>query len=84
MIDGTLYMQLPSGRLLGYPQSRLEYDSRRRKQVVFKDNASGQWRDEWPMAASYRKRRQRDMPRPVDRRDVADRCRRNPNRHAHS
>jgi DNA polymerase len=46
MIDTTLYMQLPSGRLLAYPQARLEYDNRRRKQVVFKDNASGGWRDD--------------------------------------
>ena len=46
MIDTTLYMQLPSGRLLAYPQARLECNSRRRKQVVFRDNASGMWRDD--------------------------------------
>jgi DNA polymerase len=41
-----LYLQLPSGRLIAYPYPRLEYDNRRRKRVVFKDNASGGWRDD--------------------------------------
>jgi DNA polymerase len=46
-IDNFLYMQVPSGRLIAYPCPRLEYDSRRRKRIVFKDNASGGWRDDY-------------------------------------
>jgi DNA polymerase len=45
-IGDFLYMQLPSGRLIAYPYPRLEHDNRRRKRVVFKDNASGAWRDD--------------------------------------
>jgi hypothetical protein len=43
---GTLYLTLPSGRRLAYPETRLEpgkfYDT---KQIVFKDNARGGWSD---------------------------------------
>jgi DNA polymerase len=45
-IGDFLYMQLPSGRLISYPYPRLERDSRRRKRIVFKDNAGGAWRDD--------------------------------------
>jgi DNA polymerase len=44
MRTGTLYLRLPSGRELAYPEARVEpgqYDD----QIVFKDNARGKWRD---------------------------------------
>jgi DNA polymerase bacteriophage-type len=45
-LEDFLYLELPSGRLIAYPHPRLEYDDRRRKRVVFKDNAGGGWRDD--------------------------------------
>ena len=45
MRDGNLYLKLPSGREIVYPQARIEpgaYDSDR---IVFKDSALGKWRD---------------------------------------
>ena len=44
--NGTLYITLPSGRRLAYPQARLvpgEFDGT--TQIVFKDNARGGWND---------------------------------------
>jgi CHC2-type zinc finger protein/Toprim domain-containing protein len=44
--DGTLYLTLPSGRRLAYPQARLEpgkFEGTR--QISYKDNASGGWSD---------------------------------------
>ena len=41
---GNLYLRLPSGRELVYPEARLEpgmYEA----EIVFKDNAPGKWRD---------------------------------------
>jgi DNA polymerase len=43
-LEDFLYLELPSGRLITYPHPRLEYDDRRRKRVVFMDNAGGGWR----------------------------------------
>jgi DNA polymerase len=45
-IGDFLYMQLPSSRLIAYPYPRLDYDNRRRKRIVFKDNSAGAWRDD--------------------------------------
>jgi hypothetical protein len=43
--DGKfLWMRLPSGRQLAYPEAYLK-DTDREKVVVFKDNASGRWAD---------------------------------------
>jgi DNA polymerase len=44
--NGTLYLTLPSGRRLAYPEARLvpgEFDGT--TQIVFKDNARGGWTD---------------------------------------
>ena len=44
--DGTLYVTLPSGRRLSYPEARLvpgEFDGT--TQIIFKDNARGGWSD---------------------------------------
>jgi DNA polymerase len=44
MRDGYLYLYLPSGRAIVYPEARVEagqYDD----QIVFKDNAKGKWAD---------------------------------------
>ena len=44
--DGTLYLTLPSGRRLSYPQARLvprEFDGT--TQILFKDNTRGGWND---------------------------------------
>jgi DNA polymerase len=44
--DGTLYVTLPSGRRLSYPEARLvpgEFDGT--TQILFKDNARGGWSD---------------------------------------
>jgi DNA polymerase len=44
--DGNLYLSLPSGRCLSYPQAKLvpgKFEGRR--QVQFRDNASGRWAD---------------------------------------
>ena len=46
MIDGNLFLTLPSGRRLAYPEPRIEpgkYPDT--TQLVFKDNAKGGWRD---------------------------------------
>jgi hypothetical protein len=43
--NGTLYLTLPSGRRLAYPAARLvprEFDT---TEIVFKDNARGDWTD---------------------------------------
>jgi DNA polymerase len=44
MRAGTLYLRLPSGRELAYPEARIEggqYDD----QILYKDNARGKWQD---------------------------------------
>jgi Toprim domain-containing protein/CHC2-type zinc finger protein len=46
MEDGTLYMTLPSGRRLAYPEARLvpgKFEGTR--EICFKDNAGGRWVD---------------------------------------
>lgn len=44
--DGNLYLTLPSGRRLAYPQARLEPGKfAGTTQLVFKDNARGGWTD---------------------------------------
>jgi hypothetical protein len=44
--DGTLYLTLPSGRRLAYPEARLEPGKfPGTQQIVFKDNARGGWSD---------------------------------------
>jgi DNA polymerase len=43
--DGTLYLTLPSGRRLAYPEARLGPGKFDRPQVYFKDNAKGGWTD---------------------------------------
>jgi DNA polymerase bacteriophage-type len=42
-IERTLYLRLPSGRLLAYPDARIERNRDGRKGVVFQDNANGNW-----------------------------------------
>jgi hypothetical protein len=42
--DGTLYLTLPSGRRLAYPEARIEAGEHG-PQIVFKDNAQGRWKD---------------------------------------
>jgi DNA polymerase bacteriophage-type len=45
MRNGNLYLKLPSGREIVYPEARVEpgpYDS---DQIIFKDSALGKWRD---------------------------------------
>jgi DNA polymerase bacteriophage-type len=42
-IEGALYLRLPSGRLLAYPDARIERNRDGRKRVVFMDNANGNW-----------------------------------------
>jgi hypothetical protein len=46
IIDGTLYLILPSGRRLAYPQAHLEPGKFEGSvQIVYKDNARGGWTD---------------------------------------
>jgi DNA polymerase len=45
MRAGNLYLRLPSGREIAYPEARIgvgRYDS---DEIIFKDNTKGQWRD---------------------------------------
>ena len=42
--DGTLYLTLPSGRRLAYPEARIDAGEHG-PQIVFKDNAQGRWKD---------------------------------------
>src|SRR5262249_43389247 len=44
VLDDALYLTLPSGRRLAYPETRLE-PGRYATQIVFKDNARGGWSD---------------------------------------
>jgi hypothetical protein len=44
MEDGTLFMRLPSGRRLAYPEARLA-PGKYGDEVEFKDNAQGKWVD---------------------------------------
>jgi len=44
VLDGALYLTLPSGRRLAYPQARLE-PGQYTTQIVFNDNARGGWSD---------------------------------------
>jgi DNA polymerase bacteriophage-type len=44
MRDGYLYMRLPSGREIAYPEARIELTPRD-DAIVFKDNEKGKWRD---------------------------------------
>jgi DNA polymerase len=54
VMGDCLYMQLPSGRLLSYPKPYLkELTKRRKKAVVFKDNAQGGWRDDTAYGGQY-------------------------------
>ena len=46
VIDGTLYLTLPSGRRLAYPQAHLEPGEFDQPQIVFKDNAKGGFNDQ--------------------------------------
>ena len=41
--DGTLYLTLPSGRRLAYPEAHLEPGKFGAPQIVYKDNARGGW-----------------------------------------
>jgi DNA polymerase bacteriophage-type len=43
LIEGALYLRLPSGRLLAFPDARIEHNRDGRKRVVFMDNANGNW-----------------------------------------
>jgi len=47
MIDGTLYLTLPSGRRIAYPEARLgpgKFEGS--SQIIYKDNARGDWKDD--------------------------------------
>jgi hypothetical protein len=44
MRDGNLYLRLPSGRELTYPEARLELEHDT-PQIIYKDNARGAWAD---------------------------------------
>jgi DNA polymerase len=43
IVDGTLYLTLPSGRKLVYPKARLEPGRFDTTQIVFQDNGRGGW-----------------------------------------
>jgi hypothetical protein len=45
MRAGALYLRLPSGRELAYPEAHLETGQYDEYQIVSKDNALGKWRD---------------------------------------
>ena len=57
VIGGVLYLTLPSGRRLAYPQARLVRGKFGTVQIVFKDNARGGWSDQPRLA--WRLRRER-------------------------
>ena len=40
-----LFLKLPSGRKIAYPQPRIEIEDEREQVVVFADNAAGQFKD---------------------------------------
>jgi DNA polymerase len=44
MRNGYLYLRLPSGREIAYPEARIE-TGQRDHQIVYKDNEKGKWRD---------------------------------------
>ena len=44
-VNGTLYLTLPSGRRLAYPEAHLEPGKFDTPQICFKDNARGGWTD---------------------------------------
>jgi hypothetical protein len=45
VVDSMLYLTLPSGRRLAYPEARLEPGKFGKDEIVFKDNARGGWTD---------------------------------------
>ena len=45
-VSGTLYLTLPSGRRLAYPEARLEPGKYDTPQIVYKDNGRGGWTDQ--------------------------------------
>jgi DNA polymerase len=45
VVDSTLYLTLPSGRRLAYPEAHLEPGKFGKDEIVFKDNARGGWTD---------------------------------------
>ncbi len=48
-----LWLTLPSGRQLAYPQARIAQDEIGRASVTYKDNSAGQWRDERMYGGKY-------------------------------
>ena len=45
-VNGTLFLTLPSGRRLAYPQAHLEPGKYGTPEIVYKDNARGGWTDQ--------------------------------------
>jgi DNA polymerase len=45
MRDGYLYLFLPSGRAIVYPEARIEPGPFDEHQIIYKDNAKGKWTD---------------------------------------
>ena len=45
-VDGNLYLTLPSGRRLTYPEAHLEPGKFDKDEIAFKDNARGGWADQ--------------------------------------
>jgi DNA polymerase len=45
MIGESLFLTLPSGRRIAYPKARLGPSKFGKPQIVFKDNAKGEWKD---------------------------------------